>query len=355
MDGKRIMFFIGALGSGGAEKVVSTLSGELAERGYDVEIVTYYDRELFYPLSEKVIYTPIDSKGAKGFAKKFFFMRRYFKKHARCVLSFLAPFNILCIASLLFTRVPLIVADRNDPRKVPSNPVIRKLRDFLYRFATGVVLQTTKNQQYFSKAVQKKSTVIFNTVMVGDKAGSAISTEKKPRIVSVGRLMEQKNQIMLLDAFAAIHPDFPEYSLTIYGEGPMKERLEAHIAKLGIADSVFLPGAVSNVFEHYADAELFVMSSDYEGMPNALAEAMCIGLPCISTDVSGANDMIRDGESGLLCPVGDAAALEAAMRRMLGDDGLRAACAESATYLNDLLDRERIVNQWLDYIEKTSG
>ncbi len=355
MSDKRILFFIGALESGGAERVVSTLSGELAERGYSVEVVTYYDRELFYPLSDKVKYTPIQREtGTASPVKNLFFMRKYFKRNADCVLSFLAPFNMLCIASLLFSRLPLIVCDRNDPRKVPSNSVLRKARDILYRFATAVVLQTSNNKAYFSKKVQKKSTVIFNTVMVGDMAGAALKAEKSPRIVSVGRLMEQKNQVMLLNAFAAVHADYPEYTLTIYGEGPMRERLEAHAAELGIADFVNLPGATGKVYEHYADAELFVLSSDYEGMPNALAEAMCVGLPAVSTDVSGASDLIKNGESGIVCPVGDETAFASAMRKMLADDGLRRACAENAVQINDLLNREKIVGRWVEFIKKVT-
>ncbi len=351
---KRIVIFIGALESGGAERVVSTLSGELAERGYSVEVLTYYDRKRFYPLNDKVKYTAVEREtGTTSPMKNLFFIRKYFKKNADCILSFLAPFNMLAVASLMFCRLPLIVCDRNDPRKVPSNELLRKVRNFLYRFATGVVLQTSNNKAYFSKKVQKRSTVIFNTVMVGDMAGAALKAEKSPRIVSVGRLMAQKNQLMMLSAFAKIHADFPEYTLTVYGEGPMREQLEAKIAELGIADCVNLPGAQSNVYEYYADAELFVLSSDYEGMPNALAEAMCVGLPAVSTAVSGTEDLIRDGESGVVCPVGDEAAFEAAMRKMLSDDGLRKACAAEAVKVNDLLEREKIIGQWVGFIEKT--
>lgn len=348
---KKYVFFIGTLRQGGGERVISILSKKMQEDGLPVEILIYHDEDPFYVLHPEVKLVRVQAQtGSRNVLKNMLWMRRYFKDHADVVISFLAPFNMLALVATAFLKVPVIVADRNDPRFVPSCSLLRLARDFLYRFADGVVLQTQHNQQYFCKSIQKKSTVIYNPVDLGKKAGQALRTEKKPRIVSVGRLMPQKNQTMLLDAFARLHQQFPEYTLTIYGEGPARQALEAQIAKLELTGAVELPGSVKDVHDRIMDAQLFVLPSDYEGMPNALIEAMCLGLPVISTKVSGATDLI-DGTNGMLTEVGDVGELYDAMQKMLSDENLRRSCGEKAVELNTKLQAEKILAQWTAFID----
>ena len=158
---KRHIFFIGTLRNGGAERVVSILASQMAEQGMDAEILMYYDKPVFYEVSPKVKLTIVEKEtGTKSKGKNLFWIRKYFKENAKVVISFLAPFNIMALAANLGSNTPIIVADRNDPTKVPPKFAVRKVRDVLYRFADGVVVQTEKNKAYFSKAVQKKSIVI---------------------------------------------------------------------------------------------------------------------------------------------------------------------------------------------------
>lgn len=347
---KKYVFFIGTLGQGGAERVISVLSAKMCQQGIPVEILLYYNRKPFYTVHPDVkLVTVKGHTKTKNILKNMLWMRRYFKENASAVISFLAPFNMVALVATAFLKLPVIVADRNDPRFVPVNPVIRKARDFLYRFASGVVLQTKHNQRYFCKSVQKKSTVIYNPVDLGEKAGMALQTPKQKRIVSAARLMPQKNQKMLLDAFARLHEDHPDYTLTIYGEGPARQALEEQIARLDLTGAVSLPGSVKDVHDKMLDAELFVLPSNYEGMPNALIEAMCLGLPVIATEVSGATDLV-DGTNGLLTPVGDTDALYEAMKTMLKDDTLRRTCAENAVALNQSLQADKILAQWMEFI-----
>ena len=353
---KRYVIFIPTLSQGGAERVISLLSGKMAADGLDVTILLYKDQEPFYTIAPgvKLTYVPRES-GTTNPLKNLLWMRKYYRENADAVLSFLAPFNILTLLATLGGKQTVIVADRNDPRFVPDKWPVRKLRDFLYRFADGVIVQTKHNQAYFSAAVQKKSTIIYNPVDLGEKAGLALGTEKQKRIVSVGRLMPQKNQFMLLEAFARVHQTHPEYTLTICGEGPFRERLEEKIALLGLQGSVDLPGNVKDVHDRIASAELFVLSSHYEGMPNALIEAMCLGLPVISTAVSGATDLIKPGENGLLVNCGDTDALTEAMLQLLEDEAKRQAFGREAVKLNDLLEIGDITRQWLEATERFSG
>lgn len=353
---KKHLFFIGTLTNGGAERVVSILSGNMAEQGMNVEILTYYDMPIFYQIHPKVKITCVEKEtGTKGKVKNLLWVRKFFKKNADVLISFLAPFNIFALICNWGTGTPIIVADRNDPTKIPSNMLIRKVRDFLYRFADGVVVQTKKNQKYFSKQVQKKSEVIYNPINLREKAGSASFVLKEKKIVSVGRLMPQKNQKMLFRAFKTVLEKYPEYQLVIYGEGPMRETLENYAKELGIENNISLPGSVTDVHERIKNAEFFVLSSDFEGMPNALIEAMCLGLPVISTKVSGATDLIKDHENGILTELDHQEELETAMIELIENPELAEKLAKNATELNDSLELNEIMNQWIQFIKKTTA
>lgn len=347
MNNKKIIFFIGTLGNGGAERVVSILTRQYISMGLPVEIVLYYDEEPFYEIHPDVKITYIERETkSRNVIKNTLWLRRFFISNADVVVSFLAQFNMIALTAAFATGIRVVVADRNDPRYMPKQAPVRIARNWLYHLADTVVVQTQHNKDYFSKRLQKKCRIIYNPVNLQEQKGVALRTEKKPRIVSAARLMKQKNQLMLLDAFAQIKEEFPEYTLTIYGEGPFREELEKHIGELGIGDSVELPGKVQNVFECIADADLFVLSSNFEGMPNALIEAMCLGLPVISTKVSGATDLILQEKNGILTDVADTEQMAAAMRKMLSDPQLRLSCAEHALELNEQLQVDRIVGHW---------
>lgn len=350
---KRYLFFIGTLCNGGAERVVSILASRMAKQGMDVEILTYYDMPPSYEIDKRVKLSAVETlSGKKNKLANLLWLRGYFKDHAKVIISFLAPFNMMAIAANMGTKIPILVADRNDPTRVPSNPVLSKLRDFLYPFATGIVVQTEKNKGYFSKAVQKKSRVIYNPVDLKDYAGIARNLEKEKKIVTAGRLMPQKNQRMMIEAFAGLLKIHPDYELVIFGEGPGRGELEALADTLGIKDHVSLPGNVTDIYDRIKSAEIFVLSSDYEGMPNALIEAMCLGMPCISTRVSGATDLITDHENGLLTETGDREALEKAMGELVENKELAETLAENAAKLNGKLKVSEIMQQWIDFINE---
>lgn len=353
---KKYIFFIGTLCDGGAERVVSILSGKMAEQGMDVEILTYYDRPVFYKIDSRVKISSVEKfTEKKSLFYNLMWIRHYFQEHAQFVISFLAPFNIVSIVANLGTGIPMIVADRNDPAKVPTNLLTRKLRNFLYRFADGVVLQTEKNKEYFCNTVQKKGVVIYNPIELGKNQGIALRTQKEKIFVSAGRLMPQKNQKMLIDAFGEILKTHPDYRLVIYGEGPERNHLESLVREKEIQDSVFLPGSISNLHEQMKCAKLFVLTSDYEGMPNALIEAMCLGLPVISTKVSGATDLILDHENGILVEVGNQEKLQDAMLELIENPELAAHLANKAVELNETLELSKIMNQWIDFIKKITA
>lgn len=348
---KKITFFIGSLEEGGAERVVSNLTSYLVNKGHKVALVLYHDRKPFYTIHPEVeIISVRRETGGGGLIKNLRWMRRFFRENSSVVVSFLASFNILALLSTVGLKVPVLVSDRNDPRFVPGNPLIRRLRNIMYRFADGVVIQTNHNKSYFSKKVQRKSIIIYNPIDLGERAGEALRTPKEDIIVSVSRLMPQKNQKMLIRAFSKIHDDYPAFRLIIFGEGAARAELTELISTLSLQDFVLLPGSEKKIFDKICPAKLFVLSSNYEGMPNALAEAMCLGLPCISTAVSGATDMIENGINGLLTEIDAEDQLEDAMRKMLSNCEFSEQMAKKATELNTLLDKSVIAEQWREYI-----
>lgn len=350
----KIMFSDGTLMRGGAERVISILASKLAELGHDVEILLYYDRKICFSINDKVKITSDESFiGKSNIIKHILWRHKYIKiRNPDIVISFLAPFNMVTIMSMIGLNVPIIVADRNDPKRVPENFVIRKVRDFLYEFANGVVVQNNTNKKYFSNKIQNRSKVIFNPVDLKKHEAIALKIKNKEKvIVNVARVIKQKNPLLLLHAFRKITKEFPDYKLVYYGDGDMIDTVKREAECLGIADKVELPGAISDVFDKIQSAELFVLNSDYEGMPNALLEAMCIGLPVISTKVSGAVDVINNEVNGLLVECNDENDLARAIKRMLGNSDLRLRCSENASKLAEQLNVNKITNTWIKYIE----
>lgn len=352
---KRTMFFVSSLGDGGAQRVISILSEKMAQKGMDVEIVTYLDVPIIYEICPEVRVTCVEKcTGKKNILKNVLWLRKYFKEHAQVVLSFLAPFNMMALTAVMGTKVPIVVADRNDPAKVPVNPVVRMARNILYCFADEVVVQTEKNKAYF-KWLEKKTKVIYNPVDLKAYTGSALRCKKEKIVVTAGRLMPQKNQKMLIAAFLKVLKKSPDYQLIIYGEGNYRQELECYVTNLGLEGKVLMPGSVTDLYERMKKASLFVLSSNYEGMPNALIEAMCLGLPVISTKVSGATDLIDHQKNGLLVDVDAEEQLTAAMERMLSDDQSRNNMAIEAVKLSEKLLPDEIVKQWKEIVRRYSS
>ena len=146
--------------------------------------------------------------------------------------------------------------------------------------------------------------------------------------------------------------ELSDYNLVIYGEGSLRKELEAFVESKGLTNRVFLPGAKSGIQNYIKDASLFVLSSDYEGIPNALIEAMAIGLPCVSTDCSpgGARELILNEKDGFITPCGDAVALRMAMSKILTEKKVASQIGKRAQEVRKRTDRQMIADRWLKLI-----
>ena len=233
---------------------------------------------------------------------------------------------------------------------------MKVIRDLLYGCAkcNAVVFQTEGAKSYFNNKIQSKGSIILNPIR---KNLPEHSKEKDSRrIVSVGRLNSQKNYTLLLEAFALFCQKYNDYKLEIYGKGEQEETLKKLAKTLGIEDRVIFEGFRNDVHEKIADATMFVMSSDYEGLSNALLEAMAMGLPCISTDSppGGARMVIKNGQNGLLVPVGNKEKLMEAMDSIAANAEMAEKMGRNAAEMRDLLSEERICSQWEKLIKVVS-
>lgn len=354
---KKIVFFNATLGSGGAERVISVLSGKMTEHFSQVEVVTFYDDEVFYQLDPRVMVYSLEAHtGSKSIIKNCKLLRKHLgEEEPAIVVSFMAPFNILALLSAPHKRnYPVIVADRNDPRFECRNLHRKILRHLLYKYeADRVVVQTFNNKKLYPKRVQEKTDVIYNpTFMEDSMIGSALKVAKDKVVVNVARLDPQKNQKMLLDAFKKVVEVHPEFKLVIYGEGPIEREIQDYAVSIGLRDNVELPGRDKAVVKKIQSATVFSLSSNYEGMSNSMLEAMCIGLPIVSTKVSGAVDLIKDGENGLLVPCGDDEQLAKALLRIIENEGYAKQLGENASKVHKLLNIDAISSKWMETINK---
>jgi glycosyltransferase involved in cell wall biosynthesis len=221
----------------------------------------------------------------------------------------------------------------------------------VYLRANKILVQTETIRKFFKGRLFSRTSVIFNPVNISEElVGRALTTPKRKRIVSVARLTSQKKHDMLIRAFARFNQTHPDYTLTIYGNGPQQKELQDLAVKLRVGDKVKMPGAIKAVHHEILNAEMFCLVSLREGMSNAMIEAMCLGLPCICTKVSGAIDLIEHNKNGILIDIDDENALYEQMCRLATDRQLSEKLGKEASRLYGVLRIDVISKQWTNYL-----
>ena len=223
--------------------------------------------------------------------------------------------------------------------------------------AAGIVVQSNGAKERFPAFIQKKCTILPNSINPSFMRKRYIG-EREKEIVMVARFHSNKNHALVMEAFkAATDKEHRDYSLVFYGDGPERAKLQRLAVTLGIEDRVVFAGNVTHVAEHIEKAMIFILASDHEGMPNSLIEAMSLGLACISTDCpcGGPRDLIKNEENGILVPVRDTDAIAAAIRRLIEDETLREKLGKNATMLQDKLSPSVVNTKWKEYFERVIG
>lgn len=350
----KIMFYISAIFYGGAARVMSNIANTLAEKGHNCILVTTFKVDDEYELSNKVKRIYFYNSNPRGnFLMKNIAITRNLRKQVLSenpdvLVSFLGEPNYRAALATIGTKTKTILSVRNDPSKEYPGFFRTLLAKILFRRVDGMVFQTNDARSWFPKSIQKKSRVIFNPVK--QDFYDTVLSENGIGIIATGRLCKQKNHAMLIEAFSKI-ADKVFDDLYIYGAGDSTQ-LRNLAMKLGVSERVHLPGQVRNIKDVLKSAKIYVMSSDFEGMPNALMEAMAMGLPCVSTDCpcGGPKVLFSDSMHYFLTPVGDTDSFSSKMLELLSDDKKRLDHGNNCRKAAKAFYPEIIYNQWEDYM-----
>ena len=347
-----VSFIAANLNSGGAERVMSLLANQFIEKGYGVEFIFLKKDIRFYPLHQNIKIKVAEKEcGSDSLIKKLLWMRKHIQQDKpNAIFAFRIAVYSVTLISLLGIKIPVIASERNDPR---FNSLAWKIiQAVLLPLADRFVVQTQQIKNYFPKFIQKKTDIIFNPVT--EKVFLLPIVPKEKRIISVGRLHSQKNQKMMIEAFARVSEEFPEWKLVIYGEGPERDSLESLVSsfRFQVSSRISLPGRSENIIDELNRSEIFAFSSDYEGMSNAVVEAFCVGLPIITTKVSGTEDFIKENKNGFLLERNDVDGMEMAMRKLMSDENLRISIGENNRQQANIFKIEHIFLQWENVVNK---
>lgn len=353
---KNILFVAPAIGYGGAEKNFIGIANYAAEHGYSVNLLIEENGQILRKINKNIRVYRAKINHSSNLAIKYCQAIYAIKKTIRecdadVVISFIELWRSACVLATRFTRVKCIVSERADP--YTRNGRFNKVIFSIFSLAEGHVFQTTQAKEFFSKSVQRNSVVIPNPVFQED-ALEKYNGEKKNIIVNIARLeIKQKRQDVLIKAFNEIKSAIPDYSLYLYGDGPDKELLESMIEEYGLRNRVFLKGVTRDVYTSLGEAKLMVLSSDYEGIPNAIIESMCVGVPVVSTKCSpgGAEFLINDMENGVLVERGDYHAVASAIIKVLSNNELYERFVNNGFGIKQKLDYQEIMNKWMEYID----
>lgn len=353
---KKIVFTCDSMSAGGAEKVIATLSNGFVKKSIDVVIVGVSDSSnhlSFYQLDSRIKYISLN----KGLSKPLHYLKRIYrlrtilkKEKPDIVISFLPHINVYTWLSLFGTKIPFVVSERNDPNSNPKGALLRILKRMSFVASNGCVFQTSDAMNYYKQSVIDKSVVIPNPFI---QHLNAMHKEKKNVILSIGRLVEQKNHMLLLNAFAKANEILQDkYILRIYGDGPLRDVLENQAQKLGISRLIEFKGNDNQWQTKEVDDSLFVLSSNYEGMPNSLIEAMSLGIPCLSTDCpcGGPRELSKLGFNVTLVNVNDCDMLSCEIVNCIKRYG--ASFDKSNMELCNQFDVSIICDKWIEYIGK---
>ncbi len=355
---KKLLFYIGSMQLGGANRVMANLTDHFFRQGMEVILVNDIVPSTEvpeYPVTPGVRRLYLQGEDKSGIAKNLYRIRRLrqiIRENAPdVVVSFMGPPNVRTLVASIGLPSRIVVSVRNDPRQEYGTGIMKTLTRGLFRLADGVVFQTQDAADYFSKGVRKKSRVIFNPV--NKKFYDHRWKPGGSQIVVVGRLEPQKNPMNVLQAYESIVSRIPGYTLDFYGDGELRPGLEGYVREKGLEDAVRFHGRTDAVETVLENAAAYVLCSDYEGMPNALMEAMAVGVPSISTDCpcGGPGALIQNEDQGLLIPCGDREALAAAMVSLLTDEDKKRRISAATMERARQFRPEPVLKEWEKFLE----
>lgn len=369
----KILFFVSSLHAGGAERVATTLVSAWSRHGHTVVLVPTYTGKgsCFYPLHKDVkLVWLADRMGALGRKVaapivKWFAIRRLVREtKPDIIVSFLTNVNVNVLLAVRGLSVPVIVCERTNPAFSRSaGKLLQVLRRMTYPWASAVCVQTQASAVDFQHMVPgaKHLLVIPNPLppelLSADIISPLSKTSARYRLVAMGRLVSIKRFSWLIQTFSILAKEFPDWDLYIWGDGPLRTELNQQVTKAGLVGRVILAGSTQQPWTELAHSDAFVLTSEVEGFPNVLLEAMALGVPSVTVDCpSGPRELSNDGQEALLVPLHDTPALQQALRHVMQDPILRNVLgrhgAESVRHRYEL---PRVLTLWETAFRQVQG
>lgn len=353
----RVFLIINSLSAGGAERVLSDLANCFISQDLEISIINFQtpDHKPFYDLDKKIkiIYLKKSWMKKGSFFIKFFSrfycfynLRKILKfEKPDGILSFIDLTNIIVLLCSYGLNIPVIISERIDPNFHKISFFYKWLRLKIYPLAKLLIVQTASAGSYFPKSFKQNIKIIPNFVKK-QKLSIKTINDKAFNLVTVGRLDKQKNHITLIKAFKILSDKYPKLKLDIYGAGIMKDTLLKKIKDLTLDKKITIKDPTPKIINQLCCYDIFVFPSLYEGFPNALCEAMALGLPVVASKCSGNIDVIQDGVNGKLFPVGDFKKLASTLDHLINDYEARSFLSANAKKIVDEFDQEKIYKIW---------
>lgn len=362
----RITLVISSLGVGGAERVMAAMANYWVEHGHQVTLVTLgscatYWYPLYPPVTRVALDLASDSstlwQALRANVRRLVRLRRALcASRPDAIVSFMDATNVLTLIAGTGLQAPVIISERIDPRHHRIGRVWQGLRRALYRKADALVVQTNAVSGWAKRFTRPDAVRVIPNPVAVDAADPPPRSEPSSHtrtVVAMGRLSKQKGFDLLLQAFARCVSTRPGWHLEILGDGAERAILETLAETLGVTDLVQFRGRVSNPSTILTRADLFVLSSRYEGFPNALLEAMACGVAVIATDCpSGPRDIITDGSDGLLVPAENVEALASALGCLMDNPEQRVNLGRRAREVRDRFSFRTVMAMWESLVQE---
>ena len=356
----KITFITLGLGVGGAQKILVFAANQVVAAGHDVNIVSIKDRKegLFIDKRINVVelhqpYPTFIGNIVRKLFKAFIVALKIRKAIKACktevAVVFIYDLIRISYVALFGLKIKKVACERDNPYDF-SNKQLKKI-DWLYNQYDHVIFQLTRARDIFSSSIINKSTIIPNPCIPRIKKIPVFEGQRKKVFIVAARLEAIKNIDLLIHAFSKVHHKYNEYKLHIYGTGSQHNKLARLIKSYNLEDVVILKGLVLDVFLLESDCYGLLLSSNAEGIPNVLLEAMSIGIPCIATDCEpGGPRMLLKDNKGLLVPVGDINKMTNAICKYIEHPNIASQFGENGKAVSQLFEPLHIGKQWVTVI-----